>query len=108
MEERGAESGAVQDCFLVRDKQAQSMSRRVPVLVDACTRSARVRGMLRRVDRRAHRSVEGGSELDASRAWASPKDVYRASDAQARSMDVASTSTTGAGGASSPSRPALG
>ena len=54
------------------------------------------------------RSVEGGSELDASRAWASAKDVYRAADAQARSTDVATTSTTGAGGESTPPRPALG
>ena len=69
------------DSFLVRGQASSRASTRVPVRVGTCTRGAQPAAMLRRVDRRAHRSVEGGSELDASRAWASPKDVCRAFDA---------------------------
>ena len=50
------------------------------MLVGACTRGARVHRDVAPCRQRAHRSVEGGSELDASRAWASPKDVCRAFD----------------------------
>ena len=81
MEERGAEERC-QDRTAFAQRHASSReSRRVPARVGSVHREAQPVDMLRRVNRPAHRSVEGGSELDASRAWASPKDVCRAFDA---------------------------
>ena len=80
MEERGAEERCQDRTAFAQRHASSRASRRVPARVGSVHRGAQPVDMLRRVDRRAHRSVEGGSELDASRAWASDKDVARASD----------------------------
>ena len=74
----------------------------MPARVGSVHRGAQPVDMLRRVDRPAHRSVEGGSELDASRAWASPKDVCRASDDARTVAGCCEHIHTGADGAWSP------
>ena len=102
MEERGAEERC-QDMTAFAQRQPSSRaSRRVPARVGSVHRGAQPVDMLRRVDRRAHRSVEGGSELDASRAWASDEDVARACDALARVDGCCEHIHTGADGGWSP------
>ena len=81
MEERGAEERCQDRTAFAQRHSSSRASRGVPARVGSVHREAQPVDMLRRVDRPAHRSVEGGSELDASRAWASPKDVCRAFDA---------------------------
>ena len=108
MEERGAEERCLNMTAFGPDKQAQSMSRRVPVLVDEHILGAEPVENVAPCRQRAHRSVEGGSELDASRAWASPKDVCRAFDAGTVDGCYEDVHHRRRWGGGPPCRPALG